>query len=129
VVLGSPKLQGERGKVSEMILEFAGPLFDVVGQPRNMQDLRKAFELVTMCWNLAVFEREDPAEAAKHRHHFDSVVALHPAPLSSALLALVESRKTTFGEVPFMVLVEVRGTSVDNCTIYAEARGTAGVNS
>jgi hypothetical protein len=30
---------------------------------------------------------------------------------------------TAFAEVPFTVMVEVSGTSLDNCTIYAEARG------
>jgi hypothetical protein len=116
--------QGEPGKVSEMILEFARPLLDAMGQAGSIEDLRAAFELVTTCWNLPVFEREAPAEAIAHRRNFDSVVASFPELLSSVLLGLVESRKTTFGQVPFMVLVEVRGTSLDDCTIYAEARGS-----
>ena len=114
------------GKISEMMLDFARPLLDVMGQPRDINDLRSAFELVIVCWNLPIFERERHAEAVAHRRHFDSVVASFPDPLSSALLGLVESRKTTFGQVPFMVLVEVRGTSLDDCTIYAEARGKGG---
>jgi hypothetical protein len=109
-----------------MILEFARPFLDAIGQPRNIDDLRAAFELVTVCWNLQVLEREEPAEAARHRRQFDSVVATYPEPLSSALLGLVESRKMAFGQMPFLVLVEVRGTSMDDCTIYAEARGPAG---
>ncbi len=107
-----------------MILDFARPLLDTMGQPRSIEDLRKAFELVTVCWNLPVFEREKPAEGALQRTRFDSSVASLPEPLASALLELVESRKTAFGQVPFMVLVEVRGTSLDDCTIYAEARGS-----
>ncbi len=107
-----------------MILDFARPLLDTMGQPRSIEDLRKAFELVTVCWNLPVFEREKPAEAVRQRNHFKSSVASLPEPLSSALLGLVESRKTAFSQVPFMVLVEVRGTSLDDCTIYAEARGS-----
>jgi len=106
-----------------MILDFARPLLDAMGQPGSVEDLRAAFELVTTCWNLPVFEREAPAVAIEHRRHFDSVVASFPELLSSVLLGLVESRKTTFGQIPFMVLVEVRGTSLDNCTVYAEARG------
>jgi hypothetical protein len=107
-----------------MILDFARPFLDAIGQPRNIDDLRAAFELVTICWNLQMLERASPDEAAAHRQQFDSVVAAYPEPLSSALLGLVESRKTAFGQVPFMVLVEVRGTSLDDCTIYAEARGS-----
>ena len=106
-----------------MILDFARPFLDAVGQPRSIEDLRKAFELVATCWNLPVFEREVPAEAAEHRQNFETTVASFPEPLSSALLSLVESRKTTFGQIPFMVLVEVRGSSLDDCTVYAEARG------
>jgi hypothetical protein len=109
-----------------MILEFARPFLSAMGQPRNIDDLRAAFELVTVCWNLQVLERESPDEAAQHRQHFDSVVAAYPELLSSALLGLVESRKTAFGQIPFMVLVKVRGTSLDDCTIYAEARGSSG---
>ena len=124
----SSAVQGERGKVSEMILEFARPFLDAVGQPRSIEDLRKAFELVTTCWNLPVFEREVPAEVAEHRQHFDATVASFPEPLSSALLGLVASRKTTFGQVPFLVVVKVRGTSLDDCTIYAEARGSSNLH-
>ena len=105
-----------------MILEFARPLLDAVGQPRSIEDLRRAFELVATCWNLPVFEREVPEEAAEHRQHFDTTVASFPEPLSSALLDLVGSRMTQFGEVPFLVVVEIRGTSLDDCTVYAEAR-------
>jgi len=107
-----------------MILDFARPLLDAMGQPGSIEDLRAAFELVTTCWNLPVFELEVPAEAIEHRRRFNSVVASFPEPLSSVLLGLVESRKTTFQQIPFMVLVEVRGTSLEDCTIYSEARGS-----
>lgn len=76
-----------------------------------------------VCWNLPVLQRKQLQEWDEHRRHFDSVIAASPEPVGSTLLGLVESRKTTFAQVPFMVLVEVRGTSLDNCTIYAEARG------
>jgi hypothetical protein len=105
-----------------MILQFARPFLVAIGQPRNIGDLRAAFELVTVCWNLQVLERESPDEATAHRQRFDSVIAAYPEPLSTALLGLVESRKTAFGQIPFMVLVEVRGTSLHECAVYAEAR-------
>jgi len=108
-----------------MILEFARPFLDAIGQPRNFEDLRAAFELVMVCWNLEVLERESLDEAAQHRQQFDSVVAAYPEPLSKALLGLAEARKAAFGQIPFMVLIEVRGMSLDDCTIYAEARGSS----
>jgi hypothetical protein len=114
------------GKVSEMMLDFARPLLDMMGEPRNISDVRSVFELVTTCWNLPTLERERHADATALRMHFDSVVASFPEPLASTLLGVVESRRTTFGHVPFMVIVEVRGTSLEDCTIYAEARGLGG---
>lgn len=116
--------QGVPGKVSEMILEFARPLLDAMGQPGSIEDLRVAMKLVMVCWNLPVLQRKRLPEWDEHQRHFDSVVATSPEPVVPILLGLVESRKTTFGQIPFMVLVEVRGTSLDDCTIYAEARGS-----
>src|SRR4051812_32997707 len=95
------------GKVSELMLDFARPLLDVMSQPRHINDLRSAFELVVVCWDLPIFERGRHAEAVAHRRHFDSVIDSFPKPLSSALLGLFESRTTTFGRVPFMVIVEI----------------------
>ena len=109
-----------------MIMDFARLFLDVIGQPRDINDLRAAFDLVTICWNLPVFDREDPVEAARHRRQFDAVVATYPEPLSSALLGLIDSRELAFDSIPFLVLVEVRGTSLEDCTIYAEARCSGG---
>jgi hypothetical protein len=120
----APEPEAVGAKVSEMILEFAKPLLDAMGPSRDIAELRAAFELATVCWNLQVWEREEPAEASGHRQRFEGMIGSMPEPLSSALLGLIESRKTTFGQVPFMVLVEVRGTSLDDCTIYAEARAS-----
>lgn len=103
-----------------MILEFARPLLDAMGQPGSIEDLRVAMQLVMVCWNLPILQRKQPQEWDEHRRHFDSVIAASPEPVGSALLGLVEARKTAFAQVPFMVLVEVRGTSLDNCTIYAD---------
>lgn len=62
------------GKISEMMLDFARPLLDLIGPPRNINDLRKAFELVTLCWNLPTLERQQDPQATALREHFDSVV-------------------------------------------------------
>jgi len=121
-----PSTNAVPGKVSEMILDFARPLLDVMGSPGAIDDLRSAFELVTVCWNLPIFEREQRVDAKALRPHFDAMVAGSPKPLSSALLGLVEARTTAFAQVPFLVVVEVRGTSLDDCTVYVEARGGDG---
>jgi hypothetical protein len=113
--------EAQRGKVSQLMLDFARPLLDLMGPPRTIDDLRRAFELTTMCWNLSVFERERFAEATAMREHFDATVRSCPAPLASALLRLAASRTAEFAQVPFMVVVEIRGSSLDDCTLFAEA--------
>lgn len=70
-----PAAEGRRGKISEMMLDFARPLLDVMGPPRTIDDLRKAFEIATVCWNLPTLEREQQAEAQALRQHFDTTVA------------------------------------------------------
>jgi hypothetical protein len=105
-----------------MMLDFARPLLEAVGPPRSIEDLRKAFELVAVCWNLPIFEREQFDEATAMREHFDATTTSLPKPFASVLKGLVASRTTEFAAVPFLVVVEVRGTSLDDCTVYAEAR-------
>ncbi|MBK9002209.1 MAG: hypothetical protein IPM35_41345 [Myxococcales bacterium] len=45
------------GKISELIYDFARPLLDAMGPPRTIDDLRNAFMLATLCWNLPAFEK------------------------------------------------------------------------
>ena len=52
-----PEAQSKPGKVSEMILEFACPLLDAMGQPGRIEDLRVAMQLVMVCWNLPVLQQ------------------------------------------------------------------------
>lgn len=110
------------GKISEMILDFARPLLDEMGEPRSVDDLRNAFLLVTICWNLPVFERAGGPSYENMRRQLDHALTIVPRPVVAILERLMHDRKTTFDHIPFYVVAEIRGTTLADCKVHAEAR-------
>lgn len=110
------------GKISELIHDFARPLLDAMGPPRNIDDLRNAFMLATLAWNLPVFERTGNPEHHELQRQFDDALRILPGPVAALLHQLVQDRKTKFGQIPFWIIAEVKGTSLDDAKVYAEAR-------
>lgn len=122
------KFQGgkwKQGKISELILDFARPLLDAM-KPTSVEDYNTAMMLATMCWNLPVIEKAGGEDAKKTRRLFDERIDLLPHGVAKLVLQLVESRKTEFVQIPFYILAEARGTTLDNCRIHAEARQPPG---
>jgi hypothetical protein len=78
--------------------------------------------LATLCWNLPVFERARAPEWGELLQLFHEALDSVPAPGPTLLRQLVAEREVRFAELPYAVLVEVRGTSLDDCRIHAEAR-------
>jgi hypothetical protein len=109
-------------KVTELIVDFASPLLQSGGGPRSIQDVRNIMLLASVCWNLRVFERAHAPEFDELKELFDLAVNAMPEPGPSLLQRLVAEREAAFDKVPFAVLVDVRGTSLDDCRIHAEAR-------
>lgn len=97
-----------------------------MGGARDIEDRRVAMTLASICWNLPVFERTKKPEYFELQEQFDAALAQSEEPVPSILRQLAEDRKTKFASIPFYVVVEVRGTSLDDCVVYAEARGDAG---
>lgn len=110
------------GKISEMILDFARPLLDELWEARTLDDLRNAFLLVTICWNLPVFQRVGGSKYEDMKSQFDHALTVVPKPVVVILERLIHDRKTTFGHIPFYVIAEVRGTTLENAKVHAEAR-------
>ncbi len=110
------------GKVSELIIDFGRPLLDAMGKPRRIDDLRSAMELTSLCWNFPVLQRAGGEQVAEMRRHFDGKVHAMPEPVRSILVQMLESRESEYAHVPFLVRVEVRGTTLKDCRIFAEAR-------
>jgi hypothetical protein len=113
----------EPGKVSEMILEFAHPLLyaDPEGPP-SIEILRSAMMLVMICWNLPVYEAGGNPLRVQVKQALDTAIKTAPEPIGAVLLQLIEDRKTKFAAVPFLVLIDVKGTTLENASIVAEAR-------
>lgn len=109
-------------KVSDLLLEFARPLLDAMGKPRRIDDLRSAIELASLCWNLPVLQRTGGDKEAGMRRDFDQKVHAMPDPVRSILLQMLDSREDRYGDVPFLVRAEVRGTALEDCRVCAEAR-------
>ena len=40
------------GKFSELVLDYAAPLFDY-GDPPSIDALRRAMQIATLCWNVS----------------------------------------------------------------------------
>ncbi|GMV17311.1 MAG: hypothetical protein AMXMBFR56_55350 [Polyangiaceae bacterium] len=78
--------------------------------------------LATLCWNLPVFEKTGNPQHHELQQQFDTSLKTMPEPFMSLLHQLVEDRKTKFAQIPFWVIAEVRGTNLDDATVYAEAR-------
>ncbi len=122
VVKSSDGTTREPGKVSEMILEFAQPLFGLDGGPPDLQSARNIMQMVMLCWNLPVLEAEDRPAAVEMRVAFEQDLARMPDRIKQALMGLVRDRKIKFGGIPFLVLLRIEGTSLENARLIAEAR-------
>lgn len=111
------------GKVSEMILEFAGPLLyaDPAGPP-NVAAVRSIMQLAEMCWNLPVLEANKSPLYPDAKKSLDQALAIMPGLASSLLRQLILDRKTKFAAIPFSVILRVEGTSLDDMKVVAEAR-------
>jgi hypothetical protein len=110
-------------EVSAMIRDYAEPLLyaDPAG-PADVETIRTAMMLAMMCWNLPVYEAIGSPLFAQGVRTLDAITERVPRVVAVKLRKLIEDRKTRFAEVPYLVLVEVTGTTLKNATIVAEAR-------
>jgi hypothetical protein len=110
-------------EVSEVLRDFAEPLLyvDPAG-PSDVETVRTAMMLAMICWNLPVYEAAGSPLYAQGKRTLEAVAAQVPSGVAAALAKLIEERKATLTSMPFLVLVEVKGTTPENATITAEAR-------
>ena len=110
-------------KVSELLRDYAQPLLyaDPAG-PADIDTIRTAMSLAMICWNLPVYEAMGSPLYTQGVRTLDAIIARVPGAVASNLKRLLDDRKTKFGSLPFLALVEVTGTTPENATIIAEAR-------
>lgn len=109
-------------KVTEMIVDFASPLLRSGGGPRSIQDVRNIMLLASVCWNLPVLQQARAPEFDELQELLDMALRSIPEPGPTLLQRLLAARQASFASVPFAVLVDVRGSSLEDCRIHAEAR-------
>jgi hypothetical protein len=118
-----PAAVPESLEVSALIRDFAEPLLyaDPAG-PADVETIRTAMMLAMMCWNLPVYEATGSPLYAQGVRTLDAIIERVPPVVAAKLKKLIEDRKTRFSSAPYLVLVEVTGTTLKNAEIVAEAR-------
>jgi hypothetical protein len=109
--------------VAELLRDFAAPLLyvDECG-PLNIDTLKTTIMLAMICWNVPVYEATHSRMFARGERTLSEIKAQVPRRVMEALDQLIERRKTTFADRPFLVIAEVLGTHPNDASIVAEAR-------
>ena len=109
--------------VAALLRDFAAPLLYVdKSGPMNIDTLKTTIMLAMICWNVPVYEATQSPMFQRGERTLQQIKAQVPARVNKALDQLIESRKTTFADRPFLVIAEVLGTHPNDASIVAEAR-------
>lgn len=115
----------EPNAVAALLRDFAAPLLyvDQGGRgPVNIDTLRTTIMLAMICWNVPVYEATHSQMFQRGQRTLSQIKAQVPPRVIKAIDALLESRKTTFADRPFLVIAEVLGSHPSDASIVAEAR-------
>lgn len=111
--------QWERGKYSDLMVEFADPLMYADPQgPSSIQDLRNIMSLATLCWNAPMSEVKGDRSLMEI---LEPALKAAPAPIASALRQMLSARMTRYAGVPHTIIAEVTGSSLDDARCVARA--------
>jgi hypothetical protein len=109
--------------VAALLRDFAAPLLYIDrGGPLNIDTLKTTIMLAMICWNVPVYEATQSPMYERGERTLNQIKAQVPERVTAALDQLIESRKTTFADRPFLVIAEVLGTHPNDASIVAEAR-------
>ena len=118
-----PAALPEPDEVSRLLRDFAEPLLyaDPAG-PADVDTIRTSMMLAMICWNLPVYEAHGDPLYAQGVRTLDAVTQRVPRAVATTLQKLIEDRKAQLDVAPYLALVDVKGTTLENATIVAEAR-------
>ncbi len=105
-------------KVSEMMLEFAAPLLDLVDPPRTGERIRSAMHLASLCWNARLYEELGDETFIRA---LEPVIEQAPNEVRTALEKMLEDRRTRFADIGYAVLADVTGESAEEVRVTAGA--------
>lgn len=94
-------------KLSERMIAFAKPLLALLPDPPSIEQLRQLMAIVTVAWNLPLYEQRKMSDAAAHRATFDAALRRTPPEVAKILSAMLHSRLTTYGDDPRLGFAEV----------------------
>src|SRR4051812_10476016 len=94
-------------KLSETMLQFGRPLLDKLSNPPPIEELRQVMVLVTVAWNLPLYEQRKKPEAASHRATFDKALEVAPPEIAKILSSMLYSRLTTYAHDPRLGFADV----------------------
>jgi hypothetical protein len=119
----APHALPESSEVSELIRDYARPLLYVDSDgPADMDTFRTSMMLAMICWNLPVYEAAGHPLYAQGIRMLEAVEKRVPAVVAAKLRALIEARKSAHAALPYLVNVEVTGSTLRDARIVAEAR-------
>jgi len=108
-------------KMSETMLEFGKPLLDCFAPMPTLEELRSVMVLVTVAWNLPIYEKRKHPQAGEHRVIFDKAMAQMPAEVREIFAAMFHARLTTYAHDPRIGFAEVTRGEDGDAKIVAKA--------
>ena len=108
-------------KLSETLLQFAKPLLDMLSSPPPIDELRQVMVLVTVAWNLPLYEQRKRPEAAAYRATWDMALGRLPPEIAQILSAMLDSRLTAYAHDPRIGFAEVVDEGHGRAQIVATA--------
>jgi hypothetical protein len=94
-------------KLSETMLHFAKPLLDTLPNPPALEELRQLMTIVTLLWNLPLYEQRKTPAAASYRATFDTMLERLPLDIAKIVTAMLYSRLTTYAHDPRLGFADV----------------------
>lgn len=91
---------GALPKLSETLLQFAKPLLGTLSDPPPIEELRQLMMVVTVVWNLPLYEQRKSPKAASFRATFDTMLAQVPLEIATILSTMLDFRLTTYANDP-----------------------------
>lgn len=94
-------------KLSETLLQFAKPLLDTLSDPPPFEELRQLMVVVTVVWNLPLYEQRKSPKAISFRATFDTMLEQVPPEIAKILSSMLYSRLTTYAKDPRLGFADV----------------------
>ncbi|MEO5725847.1 MAG: hypothetical protein ABI134_16190 [Byssovorax sp.] len=108
-------------KLSDTLLQFAKPLLATLSDPPPIEELSQLMVVVTVVWNLPLYEQRKSPKAISFRSMFDTMLKQVPTEIAKILSAMLSSRLTTYALDPRLGFAEVVPDGRGGAQVVAKA--------